>query len=197
MNKRIVLAGAKGAGKTDLLSALAKHGLDGQFTYVPNQLDLGKWGDWSLDRLADYRTELYVALDRADEVPRKHSFYESSLIDSVSYAATRLAYIINDEIGTDDDQARWEIVVHATARMLRDSILPDVVIYVPGHDPEDFYEQLEQGIVATIWEFLPDDVRKYKLVETDPLQRAEEIATILEELNEPSDTTADPDGEDQ
>src|SRR6476646_8299649 len=121
MKQRVILCGAKGAGKSELLKALSEYqasllnsGQDAP-QLVPNHLDDGKWGEWSLDKLADYRTELYVALDRADEDALPNAVYESSLIDNVSYAATRLAYIINDGIGTDDDLSRWEIVLQASA----------------------------------------------------------------------------------
>lgn len=200
MSMRVVLCGAKGAGKSELLKALEAPNIKkweaGEYapTLVPNQLD-GKYGDWTLDRLADYRVELQLALDRATD-QEQEGIFESSLIDSVAYAATRLSYIINDGIGTDDDQARWEIVVHASARMLRDSVLPDAIIYVPGSDEEPFYEELEDALVATVWELIPDQVAKYKLLETDTLQRAEEVATILERFNEQRDNPTESDGED-
>lgn len=204
MNTRVVLCGAKGAGKSELLKAYEKinlgKGKKGVVDYpylIPNQLDSGKWGDWAMDRLADYRTELYVALDRADDEVLPHAIYESSLIDSVAYAATRLSYIINEGTGTDDDLARWEITLHATARMLRDSVLPDAFIYVPGHDDEDFYAKLEESIIAAIWEFIPkNNAAKFELKETDPLLRAEETAKILEGLNEQRNTDTESDGED-
>lgn len=199
--KKIWLAGAKGAGKSELLKALegvsVQKWATGEYfpTMIPNQLDEGKYGDWTLDRLADYRVELQLALDRSTEM-EPQGIFESSLLDNVSYAAVRLSYILNDETGTDDDQARWEIVLHATSRMVRDSELPDAVVFLPGHAEEEFYERLEEAIDAAVWEFLPDQVNKYRLVGEDPLQRAEEIATILKELNEPSPTTTEPDGED-
>lgn len=204
ITKKIVLAGAKGAGKTALLKELENYNLSQQAKgedhpyLIPNQLDSGKIGNWALDRLADYRTELYLALDRIeDEQEGGYMILESSLIDNMSYVATRLSYIINDGTGSEDDLVRWEIVLHAVGRMLRDSELPDAVIYVPGHAEEDFYEKLEEAIVATIWEMLPDSVEKFKLNAIDPLQRAEEIATIVSELNEPRDIDQESSGEDQ
>jgi energy-coupling factor transporter ATP-binding protein EcfA2 len=198
---RIVLVGAKGSGKSALLKALEQVNLSkldkGQWppTLIPNQLDEGKLGKWNIDRLADYRTELELALDRIEE-QEVDFISESSLIDSVGYAATRMTYLLNDEIGNDDDLARWEITLHAASRMLRDSTLPDAVLFVPGYEAEDFYERLEEALDAVVWEFLPDTVQKFKLQETDTLQRAEESAKILEELNEQSDTTTESDRED-
>lgn len=182
--KVVVLCGAKGAGKSELLDELGK------------QYNVTKTHDEEWDRLADYRDELLLALHRSD-ITLSSEFHESSLIDSVAYAATRLTYIINEGIGTEDDLARWEIVLHASARLLRDSVLPDAYIYVPGNDGEDFSIKLEEAIVAAIWEFVPANVEKFELKAIDPLQRAEEIATILEGLNEQNNADTESDGEDQ
>ena len=201
--KRIWLAGAKGAGKSELLKALEGYnlgqqnkGLDHPYL-IPNQLKDKIAKDEPIDRLADYRTEIGLVLDRVHEQEYlDHGIFESSLLDSVAYAATRMSYIINDGTGNADQLARWELVLHVSARMLRDSELPDAVIFVPGHAEEDFYEKLEEAVTAAVWEFLPDEVQKFKLVETEVLQRVEETATILDKLNEPSDTTAESNGED-
>lgn len=201
--KRIWLAGAKGAGKSELLKALEGYNLSQQNKglphpyLIPNQLENLLPKNEPIDRLADYRTEIGLALDRVREMEYlDHGIFESSLIDSLAYAATRLAYVVNDGAGTDDDLARWEIVIHVSGRMLRDSVLPDAVIYIPGHNEEDFYEKLEEAIVAVIWELLPEQVQKFKLIEAEVLQRVEETATILEELNGQNDTTAESNGED-
>lgn len=188
MPKKVWLAGAKGAGKSKLLKALKSDG----HTVFPNNTTIG---DWAVDRLADYRTELDLAVERT-AYPSLAGIFEDSLLDSVAYAATRLAYVVNDGIGTDDDLARWEITVHATARMLRDSEPPDAVIYVPGHTEEDFYERLEEAINAAIFELLPDSVQKFKLSSIEDLQRVEETAKILEELDGQNDATAESNGED-
>jgi len=203
MSKKIILCGAKGAGKSELLKAYeeinARHGKGGVIDYpylIPNQLDEGRLGEWALDALADYRTELTLALEREEEEIPLHSISESSLLDSIAYAATRLSYIINDDIGTDDDLARWQIVLHTCGRLLIDSFSFDAIIYVPGNDGETFNEKVEEAIVATIWEFVPESIEKFRLVETEALQRAEEIATILERLDEPGPIDTEPDGED-
>lgn len=191
--KKIVLCGSKGAGKSEILKALKKQGLE----VKPNKLGNGKkgMGNHPVDRLADYRTEIELALHRAF-TPISEGVHEDSLIDNISYAATRISFIINDEIGDEDDLTRWQLAMHTAARFLRDGWNYDAVIFVPGHDSEEFYVRLEEAIYASIFEFLPENVAKFTLESEGALQRAEEIAKILEELDGQGKTDSEFDGED-
>ena len=125
------------------------------------------------------------------------ALFESSLIDSCAYAAMRVALMINEGTTDDDDELLgWNLVMHMCARMLRDSFTADAIIFVPGNDGTYFSEQLELALEAVVNETL-SNVPTFKLNSVEPLQRLEEIAKIIQSLDDgPQPTIEESPGED-
>lgn len=179
--KKIVICGSRGSGKKEFLQSLSNEIF---YTIVPdnslNQKDFG----FALGELADYRAELILACERVIQLQYpldSHVLYENSLFNSVAYSALRVSSIINDGTGENEEALVWTMTMHMCARMLRDTLDVDAIIYLPGNDGTKFGKDLEESL-REVLEFVDKD-KVFILSSKDLLQRTEEAAKIVKALN--------------
>jgi len=139
---KVVLVGAPGTGKNELLCELVKRYKLSPWR-SPNALL-----DQVVGQLADYRTELRLAISRAQNPT--HDLYDHSLIDSVAYTSTRYMNMLNNGTVSDEELFRWMMTFHMAALLLRDSFKADKVVFIPGNDGESFSKQIEEALLETL-----------------------------------------------
>lgn len=135
----------------------------------------------ALGIIADYRSELHLAIDRALKQLKKYDsdvLYSGSLLDSVAYAATNVWQMVNNGSASEAEQHRWNLTLHMVGCILRDSYVSDLTIFLPT-DSEDEYDQaIENSILAVLNEFN---------VEYNKLTNADEAATLILKFLEEND----------
>jgi hypothetical protein len=178
--KRVVIVGAPGAGKSLILDKiLSKHDV-----LVQDDIEVN---GWAAGPLADFRTELIIAVDRMTNnlvTIDKDVLAIHSLIDSLAYASTRVYQIVNSGVANEEESFAWNLTMHEIALLLRTSFHADSVLFLAGNDGEAHSQVIEDAIVSIL--------NEYKIEHTsltgDVLQDAETIATILEQ-HETSEVT--------
>lgn len=164
----IVVVGAPGSGKSEIIQALAskEEGL----------------AEYAVGPLADYRYEVWLATQRVmASMKEKEStrVYFHSLLDSVAHSTVRVTRLI--ELEDDVELLRWQLTLHLIARMLIDSFRADKIIFLRGNDGQPFNKDVEDALAAALKEFNAE----YVTVETP-----EQATQILQEIM--SDTTDGP-----
>lgn len=115
----------------------------------------------AIGQLSDYRTELTLATQRVRLMNhnvllnKRHYIFLNSLIDSVAYPTVRLYNMVNSGSVSEDEQFRWNMVLHMNALILKDSFPTNYpVFFLPGNDGEPFSIDMEEALqtILTDWE---------------------------------------------
>lgn len=167
---RVVLVGAPGSGKTELVEALRDRFM------VVRDPTLKISSSYALGQLADYRVELLVAAQRAhlDPPRKKRQLCCHSLIDSLTYSAVRVANMVKYVNVDEQTLERWWLTAYMISALFLDTFTADHVFFLPGHDNTSWSEQIEN----TLRETLESIEIKYVQLTGVCAKDAESIATI-------------------
>lgn len=100
--------------------------------------------------LADYRTELWLAADRAIYDRTKDRIFWHSLIDSMAYVSVRLAGIINVDPTNQLTITRWTMTFDMVLLMTQDGYKSDHTLYLPYKGDDEDSKEIDGGIRATL-----------------------------------------------
>lgn len=176
---RIILVGAPGSGKAKAVEAV----LAVDTVEVVGDFDeLSMAYDVQIGDLADYRTEIALAGDRALQGSRD-GFFTYSLLDSVAHIAVRLNRILRTEAASQDAKTRWLLTAHLVTTMLVDTFKADHVLYLPGNDGTDHSRKIEEALLE-----LMDEMD----IPYDTLTSPEEAATLVRKYGQ-RDGNTEPD----
>lgn len=137
---RIVLVGAKDSGKRELANKLQEK--LGDYKITPSVEDFTD--PFAIGPLADYRTELTIAIDRVYNRYIDNLIQVNSLIDSFAYSATRLMSVLESDNRLDI--TRWLLTNQLIVLLIRDSFETDVILFLES-DPKDIFDQKINGIL--------------------------------------------------
>lgn len=166
---RIVLAGADGSGKRELVRELNK--LFPEFDVSEPDTE-AIYAPWAVGSLADYRTELMIATERAAVMAGTNILFTHSLLDSVVYASVRLMLMPQNNVL---NLSRWYHTQIVITHMLRDSWKSDLVFFLRGNNGEHFQKEVERGFEIVFDEL---DLRPV-ILDDDAGQNLEESARII------------------
>jgi hypothetical protein len=152
---RIVILGSPDSNKTALATALIRK------MNLSNQYPVGNPGDYTeVDRLAvgdmaDYRTELHLALLRQLDMQRFDSaVFTGTVLDNYAYALARVYRFAGNEAVSDETLITWAKTAELLALIVRDSFQADKVIFIAqGLEPDSFVLDLQDAIEASLKDF--------------------------------------------
>jgi hypothetical protein len=175
---RIVLVGAPGSGKEDLanaiLAALVERGTPGIGPVGDAQEIVSSMG-YAVGPIADYRTELLVAVDRAFEMTVLgddiDAVYTGTLLDNVAHTLVILSAGINSGAFSQGEALRWDLTSQLAYGMMIDSFKADHVFFLGGGESDlaEFYPELLSQVQVD-----------YVELGDDPLDRLETVLQKLE-----------------
>lgn len=131
MTQRIVLVGAPDTNKTKLMWLIAEAN-----PHLIKQKPVDHERESAVGLLADYRTEIQIALDRVwfTEL-NEMSIATHSLIDSAAYSM--LKYIIAFDVNASETTLQSSLLAsNVTVLFLRDTFRADLIAFLPSDDTE-------------------------------------------------------------
>lgn len=176
----ILLVGAPNSGKGLLGSDIANQILKSDFRQTVG-ISTGlppTPSDMALGAMADYRTEVFLASYRTHLQRAIPMVYKTSLIDSAAYTTMRLAGMTLRPVASDEEVNRWQMTLAMVMLLMRDSLQPDLVFYLP--QPEQF-DTFEGAINATLREILNELDLDYTSLEG---QRSENTETAVRMISD-------------
>ena len=152
---KVIICGAPHSGKSGLVGALSREG-----NYLPlfkfQHIDEDYYLNstkFALGILADYRSELKLALNRYEFSYEYNSTIQThSLIDSVAYSALKYSLMSQISVYSSLSVINAELTFNTIRAIMRDSFVYDAVFLTkstdPATDPAD--EELRDILVQTM-----------------------------------------------
>lgn len=170
-----VLVGAPGTNKLGIANELASDEFVERLavhSFFPPAYGLGL--------LADYRTELKIAADRATHLHRVDmpTIYTHSLIDSLAYSLARVD--VQQEFGTLTPSQRdtWSLTMGIIGCMLRDTFKADEIVFLKGDFNIDTH--YDQAKLQEIQSFILDGfAMNYTIIDVEGEGVIDDIATVI------------------
>lgn len=131
----IIIFGAPGTGKQDFATKLQEEEKLGASSGVFPGIDV------ALGLAADYRTELYLASNRAlwmGQPNQPPGIYWHSLLDNMAYSTLNLALLMKEDGVPEFLFDRWGLVVATVGRLFEDSWKAEKIYFLDKEsDDED------------------------------------------------------------
>ncbi len=110
--------------------------------------------------IADYRTELSLALLRQTEMERyDDAVFTGTVLDNYCYALARTVRYANSPATSDKTLMTWIRTAELLAMIVRDSFKADKVVFITNPlQEDDFLIHLEEAIAATLEDLEIDHV---------------------------------------